>query len=216
MPSEYAKQCWIMGVPLSEAWTEFAPPELADNFAQLPNFSEAMIAGFNPEKPETAFSSIGNALKAKTERDRLEFEMREYLLTSLFNGELIAVGYRETPTRSQSPVRIANESFDTNAPNWRDETFFAHGIRFGRIRICDPGALPPQKSKIRGSRIAIDQAIDGLMKSNSEFCNLHRQEAAKLVRAHLGIEEKPGNGLSDQNLAKAIVRKCGPKGISAK
>lgn len=128
---------------------------------------------------------------------------------------MLATGYRISPSRNQAPVLIGPEKFECNDPDWNGTTFEFEKIIYSRIRISKPEicAVKPQNAK--GSVKSINAAIDHLRQENPEFCNLPRKSACEQIRQFLGAIEVSGNGLSNQNLAKAIVRKCGPKRISS-
>jgi hypothetical protein len=157
-----------------------------------------------------------HALNAGRERDDLILEMRDDLLDELFNANLAAVGYREKPSVSAAPVAIAAEFFDGADIQWGRDSANGIGKRYNRIRIYDPCALPkaikPKIGRI-GSGDAINSAIDRLISSNPHFCDLLRKTACDQVRENLGIPEILGNGLSDQNLAKYVLRKCSKRRI---
>lgn len=216
MASKFAQKCWEIGIALNEAWEQFAPTALREKYRNLQNFDNALAEGFDPELPKSALSAFHRATQLLIEKQRAEAELKDILLTRLFNDDLIAVGYREYPSISQSPVRIDPDKFNNDDPNWRKETFAVHGIRYGRIRICDPRDLENLRDqrKRKGSIKAIDFAIDELRSIDPEFCEIPRKQACQRVRTFLRKEQKPGNGLSDQNISKALVRKCGQKGIS--
>jgi len=108
---------------------------------------------------------------------------------------------------------IDPEHFERDDPEWQSEALTVHGVRYGRIRICGPEALRQDRLQQKGSRIAIENAIEQLMLENLEFCKLPRKMASQKIRDFLGVNEITGNGMSDQNLAKSIVRKCGQKRI---
>ncbi len=201
-------------MPLNVAWQKFASSELLARYEQTPGFLENFGREPNSGFTQNPLLALVNAAKSASERKQLEQEMKEDVLTALFNAQLIATGYRNHPSRSQSPVLIEADYFEFSDPDWQANAFEVHDIRYGRIRISRGDIRKPVVNDIRGSRAAIDQAIDKLMLSNPDFCKLPRKLACSQIRSYLSAETIPGNGLSDQNLAKAIVRKCGPKRIS--
>lgn len=214
MPSKRAKELWNSGIPLSRAWLEFAPPELRSEFENLPEFKHSFDAISEAESWQIAGSIFATALKNTPKRVQLERQLKERLLTDLFNGNLAATGYRTAPSRSQVPVLIDPEKFENDDPVWSGDGLAAQGITYCRIRVTDPDNCNPAPAKDKGSREAIDAAIDHLKSLNSSFCELDRKVACQEIREFLGVKQIAGNGLSNQNLAKAIVRKCGPKRIS--
>lgn len=214
MGSKRANEVWQSGVPLSRAWLEFAPIELRLEFEKLPEFLNAIAQNPVSEGAEGFFQHLAKSVKDNSTRMQLERQIKEEVLTDLFNGELLAAAYREWPSRSQSPVVIDPAKFEIDDPDWNSETIEVHGIRYGRIRICDSAKLRPIKSQKKGSISAIDHAIDQLIRVNPDFRHLPRKIACARIRDFLGVKEISGNGLSDKNLGRAIVRKCGPKRIS--
>lgn len=213
MGSKRVKELWQLGVPLSRAWLEFAPPALRSEFEKIPEFLNAISQISEMEIRENPIQRLASVAMDSAARKRLERAMKEEVLTDLFNGQLLATAYRERPSRSQSPVLIDPTKFDNDDPDWQKETLAAHGIRYGRIRICNPEMQRPVQSQPKGSIKAIDDAIDHLIQVNSDFCELPRKAACQRIRDYLGAKEIAGNGMSDQNLAKFIVLKCGKKRI---
>lgn len=214
MGSKRAKEIWQLGVPLSRAWLKFAPIELRSEFEKLPEFLNAIAQIPVGEGAQGFFQHLAKSVNETSARMQLERQIKDVVLTDLFNGELLAAAYREWPSRSQSPVVIEPAKFENDDPDWNSETLSVHGIRYGRIRICDPAKLRPAPSRPKGSITVINDAIDHLMRANPAFCELPRKTACAQIREFLNEDEISGSGLSDQNLGKAIVRKCGPKRIS--
>lgn len=216
MASKYAKECWENGTRLCAAWRDFAPAELKEAITELPGILEASLEKLEEGRLASLLPAFNAGNSVFLERDRLEREMRDQLLTAIYNEDLIAVGYREAPSRSQSPIMIDPEHFNFHDPDWKTETLEVHGIRYGQIRIFDPYQAPPiaRAKDLRGSKPAIEEAIDQLIKMDPQFGNSARKIDCQKIRDYLGIAERKGNGLSDQNLSKAIVRKLGKRGIS--
>ena len=214
MASNRAKEFWENGIGLHDAWLAFAAPELREQFEQIPGFVEG-IAKVEPEQQfGNRLMAVAKAWAYASERPKLESRMKEALLVDLFNAELIASAYRQSPSRSQSPVLIDPLKFDLHDPDWESETFEADGIRYIRVRISRP-MLSNELAPAKGSRQLIDETVQALSNSHPGFCQLPRKIACEAIRKSIGIEHKFGNGLSDKNLEKAILRKCGPKAIRA-
>jgi len=215
LASKKAKVAWEIGVPLRDAWLRFAPPDLAAEYGQAPGFLDSLDSNAKPATIAEFFKPISDGLTKSLYRTELENRMKEHLLTDLFNGQLIAAGYREFPSISQSPVIIDPEKFNNDDPDWSNQSLAAHGICYGRIKIADPSMLATKRfSKPQsGSIAAIENAIIHLAKANSDFADLPRKTSCDMVRKLLGAESKSGNGLSDKNISKAIVRLCGNKKI---
>lgn len=216
MASKKAKEIWNLGVPICDAWLRFAPAGMAAEYEQTPGLIEALQ--FNPEpKSKWDFLAPLSVGIAKSQaKQKLESEMREHLLCELFNGQLIATGYREFPSRSQSQVVIDPVKFDHDDPDWQRETLTAHGIRYGQIRVTNPSVIPilsGAKERI-SSLSAIEDAIAKLALAKPDFATLPRKTACDMVRNTIGANYNSGNGLSNQHISKAIVRLCGSKRIT--
>lgn len=144
--------------------------------------------------------------------------MRESLLTEIYNNQLIAIGYQQSPSTGRTPVIIDSDKFEQDNPNWHRGTLKAHGIEYDRIRVAAPNR--PQSSndagQPKGSKLAIETAIKQLQNSDPQFGKNLRQRDCQKVRDYLNARSMPGNGLSDQNISKAIVRICGSKAIKSK
>ncbi|MWV28078.1 hypothetical protein [Aurantiacibacter rhizosphaerae] len=216
LASNRAREAWEKGTGLGNAWLRFAPENLASEYERAPGFFESLDLNSKPDSGWEILKSLSDGLSKSQYRTELEKEIKEHLLDELFNDQLIATGYRELPSPGQSPVVINPARFETDDPDWREGTLEAHGFRYGRIRITDPAVMiNGLNSKPKGgSNSAIDNAIAQLLKTNPEFADLPRKTSCDLVRNYLGAAYKPGNGLSDQNISKAIVRLCKRKRIN--
>ena len=213
MGSKRARDLWASGVPLARAWLKLAPTNMRSEFEVLPAMLHAIGQAIEPSEGHGIAERFNTLAANNAARSRLEKAMKDEVLTDLFNGELVATAYREAPSRSQAPVAIDPEVFDNHDPDWEAETLIAHGIRYGRIRISAPSDPARASVRAKGSVDAIDRAIDQLMIEKANFGQLPRKAACQEIREFLGSNHIAGNGLSDQNLAKAIVRKCGPRRI---
>lgn len=217
LASKKAKEAWGKGIPLGNAWQRFAPAELASEYERAPGFLESFEFSAKPDSGAEILKSVSDGLSKSRYRAKLENEMKEHLLTELFNDQLIATGYREFRSISQSPVIIDPAKFENDDPDWQSETLETQGVRYGRIRIADPALMSGVlNSKPRGGSIAaIDNAITQLAKANPEFADWPRKTACHLVKNYLGVTYKKGNGLSEENISKAIVRLLGSKRINS-
>lgn len=215
MASKKAKLFWEIGVPLNDAWLKFAPSELGEDYDRAPGFIEALSRISDFEGWVGFMKAFHTASSASIDKQKLEKHLKDELLTDLYNEQLIATGYRISPSRSGAPVQIDPEDFSFHEPNWKLGTFEANGIKYGNLRICDPDAITLPKKPSRGSGEVINLAISDLIRDNAEFCQMPRKSACQLVRETLGVEHSRGNGLSNTNIEKYIVANCGKKRISA-
>lgn len=214
MPSKRARQIWDLGIPLSRAWLEFAPSELRSEFENLPGFVQSLGEKSRIETPMDFLSAVRNSLSGAHRRGQMEIDLKNQLLIELFNGQFTATGYRIAPSRSQAPVVIDPDKFEDDDPEWSADSLVAQGVTYHRIRITDPAEYLSSSSPRNGSIEAIEAAIDQLISRNPSFCEMKRKIACQEIRDFLSAKQIAGNGLSDKNLSKAIVRKCGPKRIS--
>lgn len=216
MPSNRARELWNSGIPLSRAWLEFAPPELRSEFENLPGFVQSLGAKSLAETPMDFLSAVTDSLSSAHRRGQMEIDLKKQLLAELFNGQFTATGYRVAPSRSQTPVTIDPDKFEYDDPAWSADGLTAHGVTYRRIRVTHPADIVSAPARRNGSLDAIETAIDQLIAGNPGFCDFERKVACQQIREFLGVNQIAGNGLSDKNLSKAIVRKCGPKRISKK
>ncbi len=208
------RQLWEMGERLNDAWLEFASEDARVRFSELPTFVDAVGATDHKTLAEFA-KGISAGLSAKLVREKAEAELRDTLLTDLFNDQLHAYAYRVAPTRSRLPVRIDAELFDLHDPDWQRESLSARGIEYAEIRIVDPSRIanrPLARSGRKGSADAIRKAIADLQSEGADICG-PRKQACQLIRDKLSVENVKGSGLSDPNLAKYILEICNRRAI---
>lgn len=222
MASDRSRSLWRKGVSLSEAWRFFADPaELAR--LDMGFDRDSAINSIKGQKSKSGivvgvFNALSAIHAAGVQRRELEDALKEDLLDRLFNGDLTATAYREQPTTSASPIELAPDDFEFADADWENARLFLNGKTYGRVRVIDEGEaceaeLPKPRRGRPGSTAAIDAAIDALLTSGIDLQAMHRTRACQMVRLELGIIEKPGNGLSDKNISKRIVAKCGIKAI---
>lgn len=212
------REIWGNATPLGGAWRLFAHTAKLERLETMPDGIETLAGSVEAAKAPMDFLKAGlDAINAKGKRDTLILEMQDDLLDELFTANLTALGYRERPSASSTPVAIAPEFFEDAKVEWERGGAEALGRRYNRIRVYDPYALPktakPKIGRI-GSTEAIISAIDQLINLNPDFCDLPRKLACDRIRESLGIQEIPGNGLSNQNLSKYILQKCSSRRIN--
>jgi len=204
-----SRQLWEMGVPLGSAWLEFASVDARRQISELPTFVGA-VGSTTHETAIEFVKALSSGWSAKLARDKAESELRDALLTELFNDQLQAYAFRIAPSRSRSPVRIAADVFDVHDPDWRSESLSARGIDYTEIRIVDPTRIanPPKPHGGRkGSAVAIRKAIAALKSEGFDICG-PRKLACDAIRRKIGGTYAKGSGLSDPNLAKYILEIC--------
>lgn len=211
------RQIWENAVPLSKAWISFAADADRAALGDTPDFLTKLTSD---AAAVTAWANLADAgmaaVKSQQQRTEIQERMRDELLDSLFAGHLVALGFRELPTRSSAPGHIERDFFDDPYISWGNDTADAYGMRYNRVRIYAPGALPPDARPKIGrpsSKEHILKAISELKDANPEFCSLPRKQACKAIWDHIDVRHVSGDGLSDKNLEKYILEICGPRRI---
>jgi hypothetical protein len=218
MQADMRQKVWEMAVPLADAWLNFATPEMRAKFDGI----EGPIETFThtaQSSPDSGFwNAVSAGFAAKSGRDALIREMREHLLEELFNSEIIAIGFRLYPSKSPRPVAIDANFFEGSKINWSDSTAQWLGKVYINVRAISPHDpdLFQYEQASKGSVDAIDRAITELRLSNPGFCDLPRKSSCQLVRERIGISAIDGDGLSDQNIAKRVLRQCPKRAIRIK
>ena len=159
----------------------------------------------------------GLPYNARVERTKFTNELQEELLDKLFNSDLLAFGYRQKLSESRGPVQIEPNFFEYPEIDWDGNTAEFNDRKYLTIRIANPKDLMAHQKPKTGrptSGPVINAAINRLIKSNIEFCNLARSIACEEIRKSIGQQSKRGNGLSDKNLEKYILKNCGRRRIS--
>ena len=204
-------------MPLSEAWLEFASTQARDDFKKMPTGLEELKKSL--EKSSEIIGVIeaaSDGLNARAKRSAFGQQLKEELLDKLFNSDLLAFGYRQTPSESRSPVQIGPIFFEYPVIDWEANSAEFNGKKYRAIGILNPvDLLENQKLKTGhpSSGPVINSAIHRLMKFNPEFCAQPRSIACEQIRQTIGKQSKPGNGLSDKNLEKYIIANCGRRQI---
>jgi len=203
---------WKNAIPLGEAWEFFAAHEERAALAEMPGFNETLNSEIvGAEGAAEIFSALTRGLEAQSARRDAVNALREKLLDRLFDGTLVAIAYREAPTRSSFPVHIDHEFFDEADADWEQNSATAFGRSFNRIHVYDQATLPANarpKLGRPGSAGAINAALDQITRENPKFCDLSRKDQCQKIRDYLGVSEIPGSGMSLKNLSKFILQRC--------
>ncbi len=149
-------------------------------------------------------------------RDRVIDQLKYNLLDALYNSDLLAFGYRSSPSKSSNPVKIDPIFFDNPKIVWDKNSAEFNGKSYISIRIFAQNSLPQDKMAQTGrpsSAKAINSAIKDLIQHNLHFCDQPRKVACDQIRQKIGRQLKNGNGLSDKNLSKYIIANCGTRKI---
>lgn len=217
MTSNRIRNIWNNALPLGEAWIAFASTQAREQLKILPTGIEKMQNQLEKSTEILDFLLAASAgYSARDERTKFTNELQEELLDKLFNSELLAFGYRQKPSESRGPVQIDPNFFECPDTDWEGNTAEFNDKKYRTIRIANPKDLMAHQKPKTGrptSGPVINAAINRLMKSNLEFCNLDRLIACEEIRKSIGQQSKRGNGLSDKNLEKYIIEHCGRRRI---
>lgn len=112
MANVSSRQIWENGVPLSDAWLEFADPDAKRSYSQRPTLETFNEQATNIESGGDMLKLVATGMRQWSDNDQFQKELQELLLDELFNDQLHAYGYRIAPSRSRTPVRIAAELFE--------------------------------------------------------------------------------------------------------
>jgi hypothetical protein len=210
---------WRNGTPLNEAWLAYASSDERQALEQLSKFGDRAQA--SPGEASGFLARLGFAIaeiaKAHNERNELVSRLREHLANRIAKGDFELLGYRVEPTLSRNPLRVSSPNFSKYPPDWPNESMDIRGEVYIELRVS-PSRLRETgiKRGRRGSNELILVAIDDLMRQG-EFCGLPRKRACELVikqlRNNHKINAQKGNGLSNKNIEKLIVQRCGPRRI---
>jgi hypothetical protein len=218
MAEKRSTALWRAAVPLNQAWLKLAPDEQREAHLALPGTKGAVNDPAN--YPENSgfwgrlVSAAGAASQAYLEETASASALRADLVRRISEGEFELLGFRTDPTRSRSPVVISELNFGKYPLDWKSESLDIRDERYIDLRVSR-GALRVTgiKRGRPGSTDAILAAIDTLrLRPNSNFCKLPRAQACEHVRTLIserGIDTSQlGNGLSDKNISKLILRQC--------
>ena len=221
MSSKRALALWESGVPLSKAWLDLSPESARSEYhaSTQPDISPAEIATKTPWAIiGVATHFVGAISKAiSAERDIRE-TLREAILDALWEERLIATAYRIAPSKSAAPVMLDADIIEDADVHWEDDGISIREIVYHEVRITNPHAIILPKAiatrQGRPRNHIIESAIEALVESGVKFGELPRAIACELIRNKLGRPQNPGSGLSDKNLEKYILAKCGKKRLS--
>lgn len=212
------REIWDNGVPLNDAWLEFADPDAKRRYLERPT-----LETFNEQAAATNMQSGGEMLKMFStgirqwsDNGRFKKELQQFLLDQLFDDQLHAYGYRIAPSPSRAPVRIAAESFGCASVQWSRGAMTARGRTYSEIQIIDPttiGDWRKPRHGPKGSGDAIRGAIAAIQNRSVNLSDMPRKAAFDLIRQEIVGPQSKGSGLSDPNLAKYVNEICGSRRI---
>jgi len=216
MASLKSKFLWKKSIPLSYAWTKYAPEELRKKYDRLSNPKEWIIKSDSEKilaRGLDIFVQITYALKCKSQ---IEDELKCLVNKGLLDGDLVAYGYRESPSRSNGPVRIDISSTRSIDVDWKYDRLETYDHVYNRVGILNSNEaeLPFEQqsnSKPINAIGSIKTAIDTLIENNPEFIYETRKMQAHLVRKYLNVCHDKYDGYSDKNIAKHLRDICGLK-----
>ena len=215
MASARARQLWEIGVSLADAWRVFASEADREKLQTIPPAVTAMsdqASQGGEDGLRMLFGSLNAGVAASAQRRTLEEHLQEELLTDVLNEQLVAIGYRESPSIGTAPVAIDAAHFDDGDADWRSSRFEANGLIWNRVRVADPARLlVPRKPS---SADLIREVISDLRDADAGFYKKPRKSQTHLIIEKIGIMPSSGNGLSVSNIEKLIVEICGKRAIS--
>lgn len=212
------REIWEKGIPLDEAWLEFADPDAKRRYSERPTletFSEQAAAA-NMQSLRDISQLVSAGFQQWSENGRVQEELRELLLDKLFEEQLHAYGYRIAPSRSRTPMRIAAELFESPTLDWKQGEMNARGGTYSEIQIIDPTAITDWRKPRhgpKGSGDVIRKAIIALQGRGIDLSDMPRKSAFDLIRREIGGARPKGSGLSNPNLAKYVNEICGMRRI---
>lgn len=215
------RQVWEKGIPISDAWFEFAKLGDQRRYSELasPEGFEKIASNTKLESGRDILNFISAGFGQWTAKGQFQNDLRWSLLVALANDQLAAFGFRVSPSRSSGPVRIAAESFREAKANWKMGEVTARGCTYLEIRIIDLGSVANwERSRPgpKGSGDAVRAAIRAIQKRDIDLCGIPRKMALGLIKAELGEEYTKGSGLSEVNLGKFLLEFCPARGILSK
>ena len=210
------REIWENGVPLNDAWLEFADSDAKHRYSELSTLEPLNEQAANIRTGADIFTLAGSAMQRWSEHGKFGEELRELLLDELFNDQLHAYGYRTAPSRSRAPVRIAPDLFECSEVDWKQNRMVARGCTYSEIQVVDPAVIAGWRKPRHGpegSGDAIRTAIDAIRTRRADFCDIPRKSAFDLIRQEIGGTQPNGSGLSNPNLAKYVNAVCGTRRI---
>ncbi len=207
---------WEKGVPLNQAWLEFADAGAKRHHSELSALETLNEQAANMRTGADISKLFISGMRRWSEYSQLRNEMQQLLLDELFNDQLQAYGYRIAPSRSRTPVRIAAELFECPKIEWTRNLMNSRGSTYSEIQIIDLttiiGWRKPRRGP-KGSGDVIRAAIDAVRIRRTDFCEIPRKSAFDLIRQEIGEKPITGSGLSNENLAKYVNGVCGTRRI---
>lgn len=212
------RDIWENGVPLSDAWREFADADAKRRYLERPTletFNEQAAAA-NIQSAHDISRMLSMGMRQWSENRQLQKQLQKSLLEELFDDQLHAYGYRIAPSRSRTPVRIAAELFECPKVEWTRNLMTARGCTYSEIQIIDPMAITDWSQRRhgpKGSGDTIRAAIAAIQSRCVDLSDMPRKSAFDLIRQEIGGTHSNGSGLSNPNLAKYVIEIYGTRRI---
>lgn len=105
-------ETWRNGVPLDEAWFEYAPRDLRTEYETMPGFLDVVQKPLERQDMQALFEALPPALANSTAIIEKRRALCDELLDSLYNEELTAIGYPTAPRPTGNLAIIDPEYFD--------------------------------------------------------------------------------------------------------
>ena len=215
MASARARQLWELGVPLADAWRAFANEASRQKLQAIPAALAVMAdhaSQGGEDRWRVLLGSLNAGVAASVQQGELEQHLKEELLTDVLNEQLVALGYRQSPSIGTAPVLIDAAHFEIGEADWRSSRFEANGLIWNRVRVSHPARSAVARKP--SSADFIRKVISDFHNADANFCKRPRKSQIHLILGKIGVEPVSGNGLSASNIEKLIVEICGKRAIS--
>ena len=225
MTEKRSTDIWNRAPRLDEAWRKFASEAEREALDNWPDGRE--VARRSPEQSDGRWAVAGLLIgalsefaKAYVDRNTLVFQLRADLARRITQGEFELLGFRTSPARSRYPICVPHPDLAEYPPDWTRGIVEIRGETYAELRVAP--AIWRQTGIKRGRPGSADRilaAIDKLRtEASSDFCDIDRKVASERVRKLLRSEgvdiSKKGIGLTNKNIEKLIVQRCGKRRIS--
>ena len=216
MPSKLSKELWQNGIPLQDAWIKFGPDSIRLEYLELKNPSNWKMQSVHDGFVRRAFDTFTTITNAKKLLNELERQLQHHLESQILNGDCVAYGFRELPSRSNGPVKIdATQSMSLDI-DWLEGKLSTFECSYNRVSISSKSDASQSKAnapdKMKNNSIeSIKSTIKNLINENGEFVGLTRAQQCENVRQTMSINHNQYDGFSDKNIEKHLLSMCGPK-----
>jgi hypothetical protein len=147
--------------PLSEAWLDFAPGRLIDEYWCLkdhPAPDQIELSPNDPQRMQRAWNALSEQFSYLGRTEPAKRVMKQHLIEQLYQGKLEARGVQTQPARSNGQVLVPSHYFLRPKIDWERNIVNNYGDRFEGVEIrrppksCKAGApeLRPLEKQVSG------------------------------------------------------------------